>query len=145
MTPTAWSDRYIHNMAEKRTHEFQTSIFQTFTVRQNWFVQSSKFRLLSQAIMMTGSDLCSSTKLWQAQEITSQVIYSEFYEQVLLFRKFSEIKAQLFMNIFHGFEAQCVQNVSLYAARCICCIFKPFPDKFLSFLNLKVNLIVMVY
>ena len=37
--------------------------------------------------MMTGSDLCSSTKLWQAQEITSQVIYSEFYEQVQFLAK----------------------------------------------------------
>jgi hypothetical protein len=40
---------------------------------------------LSQAIMMTGSDLCSSTKEWEAQEMTSQVIYREFYDQVMLF------------------------------------------------------------
>ena len=46
-----------------------------------------KFRLLAQAIMMTGSDLCSSTKLWEAQELTSQVIYREFYDQVTFYKK----------------------------------------------------------
>lgn len=40
------------------------------------------FRLLVQAITLTGSDLSSSSKLWPEQEKTSEIIYKEFYEQV---------------------------------------------------------------
>ena len=40
------------------------------------------FRMLAQAIMMTGSDLCSSSKSWDSQYNTTAVIYEEFYEQV---------------------------------------------------------------
>ncbi len=32
---------------------------------------------------MTGSDLCSASKGWDAQEATADIIYAEFYEQVL--------------------------------------------------------------
>ena len=39
-------------------------------------------RLLSQAIAMTGSDLCSISKEWDSQVDTAYVIYNEFYEQV---------------------------------------------------------------
>ena len=38
--------------------------------------------MLTQAIMMTGSDLCSSSKCWDAQYGTTSIIYQEFYEQV---------------------------------------------------------------
>ena len=38
--------------------------------------------MLTQAIMMTGSDLCSSSKSWDAQYRTTEIIYEEFYEQV---------------------------------------------------------------
>ena len=31
---------------------------------------------------MTGSDLCSASKPWDAQEQTAEIIYAEFYEQV---------------------------------------------------------------
>ncbi len=40
------------------------------------------FRLLVQAITLTGSDLSSSSKPWPEQEKTSEIIYREFYEQV---------------------------------------------------------------
>ena len=39
-------------------------------------------RLLSQAIAMTGSDLCSISKEWDSQVDTAYVIYNEFYGQV---------------------------------------------------------------
>ncbi len=38
--------------------------------------------MLAQAICMTGSDLCSSAKDWEAQISTTSIIYEEFYEQV---------------------------------------------------------------
>ena len=38
--------------------------------------------MLAQAIMMTGSDLSSSSKSWEAQYQTTAIIYEEFYEQV---------------------------------------------------------------
>ena len=66
----------------------------------NQFWLLLKFRLLAQAIMMTGSDLCSSTKLWEAQELTSQVIYREFYDQVTFYKKFTKSDFQDdFLNI----------------------------------------------
>ncbi len=39
-------------------------------------------RMLVQSISMTGSDLVSSAKPWDAQVSTATVIYDEFYEQV---------------------------------------------------------------
>ena len=33
--------------------------------------------------MMTGADLCASTKPWKQQRETVQVIFEEFYSQVL--------------------------------------------------------------
>ena len=39
-------------------------------------------RLLVQAICLTGSDLNSSSKPWDVQENTTQVVYDEFHEQV---------------------------------------------------------------
>ena len=39
-------------------------------------------RMLVQALCMTGSDLCSASKDWHAQEQTAIVIYDEFYDQV---------------------------------------------------------------
>ena len=47
-----------------------------------WYV----FRMLAQAIMMTGSDLSSSSKSWEAQYQTTAIIYEEFYEQVFLWK-----------------------------------------------------------
>ena len=41
------------------------------------------WRMLAQAMCMTGSDLCSSSKSWDHQLSTTCVIYQEFYEQVL--------------------------------------------------------------
>jgi hypothetical protein len=65
--------------------------------------------------MMTGSDLCSSTKLWQAQEITSQVIYSEFYEQVQIsLRKLSQFFVLISSYFYACFE------FSLACSRCAC-------------------------
>ena len=40
-------------------------------------------RMLAQSMCMTGSDLCSSQKPWESQMATTNVIYGEFYEQVL--------------------------------------------------------------
>ena len=39
-------------------------------------------RMLVQSLSMTGSDLCSASKPWDAQEQTAEIIYAEFYEQV---------------------------------------------------------------
>lgn len=39
------------------------------------------FRLLIEAIAMTGADLCASAKPWDAQRETVRVIFEEFYEQ----------------------------------------------------------------
>ena len=38
--------------------------------------------MMVQALSMTGSDLCTASKCWDAQEQTSDIIYAEFYEQV---------------------------------------------------------------
>ena len=40
------------------------------------------FRLLVEALLMTGSDLCASAKPWDLQMQTVEVIYDEFYQQV---------------------------------------------------------------
>ena len=54
-------------------------------------VKESKFdwseaehRNLAMSLCMTGSDLNSSSKPWQTQFNTSQLVYAEFHEQVLL-------------------------------------------------------------
>ena len=39
-------------------------------------------RLLVEALLMTGSDLCASAKPWDLQMQTVEVIYDEFYKQV---------------------------------------------------------------
>ena len=39
-------------------------------------------RLLVEAMVMTGSDLCASAKPWNLQLETVSVIYEEFYIQV---------------------------------------------------------------
>ena len=39
-------------------------------------------RLLVEALLMTGSDLCASAKPWDLQMQTVEVIYDEFYNQV---------------------------------------------------------------
>ena len=44
--------------------------------------------MLAQAVIMTGSDLCSSSKSWECQLRTSDVIYEEFHEQVPSFVNF---------------------------------------------------------
>ena len=41
-------------------------------------------RLLVEAMVMTGSDLCASAKPWDLQLETVAVIYEEFYIQVIL-------------------------------------------------------------
>ena len=38
--------------------------------------------MLVQALAMTGSDLCSAAKPWDAQIQTAEIIYAEFHEQV---------------------------------------------------------------
>ena len=39
-------------------------------------------RLLAQSICLTGSDLNSSSKPWNVQVKTTQVVYEEFHDQV---------------------------------------------------------------
>ena len=39
------------------------------------------YRLLVQAVLMTGSDLCASSKPWELQLQTVDAIYAEFYHQ----------------------------------------------------------------
>ena len=39
------------------------------------------------AVMMTAADLCASTKPWQCQYKTVQVIFEEFYSQVFQLRE----------------------------------------------------------
>ena len=50
-----------------------------------WGVHCSIFttiyRLLVQAVLMTGSDLCASSKPWELQLQTVDAIYAEFYHQ----------------------------------------------------------------
>ena len=43
------------------------------------------FRMLVEALLMTGSDLCASAKPWDLQMQTVEVIYDEFYRQVCKF------------------------------------------------------------
>ena len=43
---------------------------------------SFRCRLLVEALMMTGSDLCANSKPWDLQMQTVNVIYEEFYKQV---------------------------------------------------------------
>jgi len=47
--------------------------------RFSW--QKKEHRLLVQAIAMTGSDLCASSKPWDIQAETVKVIFEEFYQQ----------------------------------------------------------------
>ena len=47
------------------------------------------FRMLVEALLMTGSDLCASAKPWDLQMQTVEVIYDEFYRQVCKFCNFS--------------------------------------------------------
>ena len=61
------------------------------------------FRLLVEALLMTGSDLCASAKPWDLQMQTVEVIYDEFYQQV---REPESLKfddnEQVFVLICHG-------------------------------------------
>lgn len=51
-------------------------------VEEDQFTWENKdHRLLVQAIAMTGSDLCASSKPWDVQSETVKVIFEEFYEQ----------------------------------------------------------------
>ena len=59
-------------------HKACTNMKIEFTVRSRLFS-----RMLVQALSMTGSDLCSASKPWSAQEATADIIYAEFYEQVI--------------------------------------------------------------
>jgi len=54
-----------------------TSIMETNSF--SW--DSPDHRLLLQALIMTGSDLCSAAKPWGVQYRTAQIIYAEFHEQ----------------------------------------------------------------
>ena len=45
-------------------------------------IEKVDFRLLVEAMVMTGSDLCASAKPWHLQLETVSVIYEEFYIQV---------------------------------------------------------------
>ncbi|XP_032783247.2 probable 3',5'-cyclic phosphodiesterase pde-5 isoform X1 [Daphnia magna] len=54
----------------------------TQIVEEDQFTWENKdHRLLVQAIAMTGSDLCASSKPWDVQSETVKVIFEEFYEQ----------------------------------------------------------------
>ena len=46
------------------------------------FLILNNCRLLVEALLMTGSDLCASAKPWDLQMQTVEVIYDEFYNQV---------------------------------------------------------------
>ena len=46
-------------------------------------------RMLVEALLMTGSDLCASAKPWDLQMQTVEVIYDEFYRQVCKLCKLS--------------------------------------------------------
>ena len=46
------------------------------------FFDPNNCRLLVEALLMTGSDLCASAKPWDLQMQTVEVIYDEFYQQV---------------------------------------------------------------
>ena len=46
----------------------------------DWSV--GEHRSLAMSLCMTGSDLNSSSKPWQTQYSTSQLVYAEFHEQV---------------------------------------------------------------
>ena len=63
------------------------------------FFNLNHCRLLVEALLMTGSDLCASAKPWDLQMQTVEVIYDEFYKQVcepeILFYTF--IKHRLFL------------------------------------------------
>ena len=48
----------------------------------NLFKHRSFSRLLAQSICLTGSDLNSSSKPWDIQVKTTQVVYEEFHDQV---------------------------------------------------------------
>lgn len=60
--------------------------------------------MLVQSLSMTGSDLCSASKPWDAQESTAEVIYQEFYEQV------RPNIAPLTTPIVQNFETSAFQN-----------------------------------
>ena len=55
------------------------------------------FRMLVEALLMTGSDLCASAKPWDLQMQTVEVIYDEFYRQVCTFCNLSSKQKNIMM------------------------------------------------
>ena len=53
--------------------------------KANFLILYTRSRLSAQALIMTGSDLSSSSKSWDVQDQTTKVVYEEFHEQVLIF------------------------------------------------------------
>ena len=48
-------------------------------------IQIYLYRLLSEALVLTGADICSAVKPWDVQYPTTMDIFSEYHDQVMTY------------------------------------------------------------